>query len=176
MRALLILLLSAPLSLAQAQYPLGYQPYGGPYAAPAPRGPPISLARAMPDAHNAVRNSVGVPPLAWSAQLASVAQGWANHLIAARGFAHRPGNRYGENLYTISGGAASPSQVVSAWVGERRGYDIRSNSCAGVCGHYTQVVWRTTRSVGCGVATDAEREVWVCDYDPPGNYVGERPY
>jgi pathogenesis-related protein 1 len=176
MRYLVALLLLADLNSAQAQYPWWYQRYSGPYAAPAPGAPPVSLARAMLDAHNFVRGSVGVPPLVWSAQLASVAQDWANHLIAARGFAHRPGNRYGENLYAISGAAASPSQVVSAWVSERRGYDIRRNVCAGVCGHYTQVVWRTTRSVGCGVATDAERQVWVCDYDPPGNFVGERPY
>src|SRR5579872_2278495 len=102
-RLLIVLLLLAGLSSAQAQPPWGYVPYGGPYAAPAPRGPPVSLARAMLDAHNAARNRVGVPPLAWSAQLAAVAQDWANHLIAVRGFAHRPNNRYGENLYAISG-------------------------------------------------------------------------
>jgi pathogenesis-related protein 1 len=30
--------------------------------------------------------------------------------------------------------------------------------------------------VGCGVARSGRTEVWVCNYDPPGNYVGERPY
>jgi len=130
----------------------------------------------MLDAHNAVRARLGEPPLAWSPQLAAAAQDWANRLIRSGGFAHRPGNRYGENLYSISGGAASPRQVVDAWAGEARDYDIRSNRCAGMCGHYTQIVWRNTRSVGCAVATDAEREVWVCEYDPPGNVVGYRPY
>jgi len=177
MRALLLaLLLLATLSDAHAQYPWGYAPYGNPYPPPAPRGPPQSLARAMLDAHNAARRRVGVPPLNWSPQLAAVAQDWARYLMASRSFAHRPNNRYGENLYTISGAAASPAQVVASWADEVRGYDIRRNSCFGVCGHYTQVVWRATLSVGCGVATDAEREVWVCDYDPPGNYVGQRPY
>jgi pathogenesis-related protein 1 len=175
-RLLIALWCLVDLSSAQAQPPWGYAPYGGPYAAPARSGPPASLARAMLDAHNAARARVGVPPLAWSAQLAAVAQNWANHLIAARGFAHRPNNRYGENLYAISGGAASPARVAAAWVQEARGYDIRTNACAGDCGHYTQTVWRLTRLVGCGVATDAEREVWVCDYDPPGNFVGMRPY
>jgi uncharacterized protein YkwD len=177
-------------------WPPGYSGYGAPgypgYGAPgyssyrvpaAPSAPsyaanaaPASLARAIVDAHNAVRARVGDPPLVWSAQLAAVAQEWANRLIATATFAHRPDSRYGENLYSISGGAASPGQVVAAWADEGRGYDPNRNTCAGVCGHYTQIVWRATRSVGCGVATDPEREVWVCDYDPPGNVVGYRAY
>jgi uncharacterized protein YkwD len=130
----------------------------------------------MLDAHNAIRARVGVPPLVWSDQLADVAQDWANHLIATGGLSHRPNNRYGENIYTITGGAASPTQVVSYWAGEARGYDIRSNTCKGVCGHYTQIVWGKTRAVGCAVATDRRREVSVCNYDPPGNVVGYPPY
>ncbi|HVC62001.1 MAG TPA: CAP domain-containing protein [Acetobacteraceae bacterium] len=200
MRILLAALLLACTTSAQAQYPYGYpggrpygQPYGqspygqspygqptiAPYVPPAPaRGnlPPSSLAQEMLEAHNAVRAQVGDPPLAWSPRLAAVAQDWANHSIATGIFAHRPDNRYGENLYAITGGAASPVQVVAAWAAEARGYDLRGNTCTGVCGHYTQLVWRATRSVGCGVATDPEREIWVCDYDPPGNVVGYRPY
>ena len=43
------------------------------------------------------------------------------------------------------------------WAGEARGYDIRSNSCSGVCAHYTQIVWGTTLAVGCAVARSAPR-------------------
>jgi pathogenesis-related protein 1 len=130
----------------------------------------------MLEAHSAVRTRVGVPPLVWSDQLAEVAKDWAAHLIATGGLSHRPDNRYGENLYAISGGTVSPAQVVDFWAAEARGYDIRSNSCRGVCGHYTQIVWGKTRAVGCAVATDRRREVWVCNYDPPGNVIGYRPY
>ncbi|MEM6522020.1 MAG: CAP domain-containing protein, partial [Cyanobacteria bacterium P01_C01_bin.70] len=53
--------------------------------------------------------------------------------------------------------------VVAAWVAEKADYDYASNSCASgkVCGHYTQIVWRETTAVGCGVArnADATREV-----------------
>lgn len=181
---LLCVWLAVP-AVAWAQYPYGYAPYGGPYvprpyaAPPLPqsdRAPPASLSRAMLDAQNGVRARVGEPPLAWSPQLAAFAQDWANRLIVTRSFGHRPNDRYGENLYAVSGGAASPRQVVDAWTVEARDYDIRSNTCIGVCGHYTQIVWRTTRAVGCAIATDPEREVWVCEYDPPGNVVGDRPY
>jgi len=119
---------------------------------------------------------VGVPPLVWSDQLVQVAQDWAIHLIATGALSHRPNNRYGENIYAISGGHATPAEVVDLWAKEARGYDIRSNICSGVCGHYTQIVWAKTRAVGCAVARNPQREVWVCNYDPPGNVIGFRPY
>jgi pathogenesis-related protein 1 len=183
MRLLIALLILASTSSAQAQYPWaypqyrpGYPPYGAPHAPPIPGGSPTSLSQDMLAAHTAVRATVAVNPFVWSAQLAEVAQDWANHLIATGSFGHHPGNRYGENLYSISGGTASPAQVVGYWAEEVRGYDLRSNTCAGVCGHYTQIVWDKTRTVGCAVATDRQREVWVCNYDPPGNVIGYRPY
>jgi uncharacterized protein YkwD len=158
------------------QYRPGYPPYDERYVQPSQRRSPGSISQAMLDAHNAVRAEVGVPPLVWSGQLAEVAMAWANHLIATGSFEHRPSNRYGENLYAISGGTASPDQVVGYWADEARGYNLRSNTCVGVCGHYTQVVWNRTRALGCAVAADGRRQVWVCNYDPPGNVVGYRPY
>jgi hypothetical protein len=77
----------------------------------------------MLDAHNAVRARVGVAPLEWSVDLAGVAQDWANRLIATGGFGHRPNSQYGENVYAISGGIASPAQVVGYWAEEARGAD-----------------------------------------------------
>jgi pathogenesis-related protein 1 len=72
----------------------------------------------------------------------------------------------------------SAAEVVNLWVGEGRSYNRAANRCApgAVCGHYTQVVWRSTRRLGCAVAHCADSEIWVCNYDPPGNYVGHRPY
>lgn len=130
----------------------------------------------MLDAHNAVRSRVGVPPLIWSARLAATAQDWADYLIAAGVLIHSPNNSHGENIYAITGGTASPEDVVSAWAAEAARYSIGSNSCGGVCGHYTQIVWRATREVGCAVSTSPGRQAWVCEYDPPGNIVGFRPY
>jgi pathogenesis-related protein 1 len=127
-------------------------------------------------AHNAVRARLGIAPLAWSNRLAERSQDWADTLLARRQFAHRPNSTYGENLFEIRGATASPQQVVGAWAGESRDYDYKSNKCRGVCGHYTQIVWRDSKEVGCGLARGGGRQVWVCDYDPPGNWVGQRPY
>jgi len=138
--------------------------------------PRTTMAREIVDAHNVVRSRVGTAPLAWSDRLAGVAQEWANRLMANGQFAHSHNPNYGENLYEISGAAATPSLVVKAFADEVSDYDYRSNSCRGVCGHYTQVVWNDTKEVGCAVARGGRREVWVCEYYPPGNWVGRKPY
>lgn len=137
---------------------------------------PSSLARGTLSVHNAVRARVGVAPLAWSERLAARAQDWANTLLARKQFVHRPNSPYGENLFEITGATASAAQVVNAWAEESRAYDYKSNRCRSVCGHYTQIVWGATKEVGCAVARGGGREVWVCNYDPPGNWVGTRPY
>jgi uncharacterized protein YkwD len=135
-----------------------------------------SLSRDMLAGHNAVRARVAMPPLTWSDRLAARAQDWADTLLARKQFIHRPNSSYGENLFEITGAAASPAQVINAWAEESRNYNYAANRCTGVCGHYTQIVWRDTKEVGCAVARGRGREVWVCNYDPPGNWVGRRPY
>jgi pathogenesis-related protein 1 len=127
-------------------------------------------------AHNAVRATQSIRPLTWSDALAARAQDWANTLLARGEFIHHPKSPYGENLFEIDGATASPEQVVEAWVAESRDYDYPTNKCRKVCGHYTQIMWAASTKVGCGVARNSRREVWVCNYDPPGNYIGKRPY
>ncbi|HEY9889999.1 MAG TPA: CAP domain-containing protein, partial [Candidatus Obscuribacterales bacterium] len=141
-------------------------------------------------AHNAVRRTVGVSDLAWSAELATLAQDWAEVLLQSGQMRHRPASerdqgRIGENITSSqasgAGGALRhPQRAVKGWVDERADYDYATNPCTPgqVCGHYTQMVWADTDAVGCGVARNADqtREVWVCNYSPAGNFVGERPY
>ena len=134
------------------------------------------FARQMVRLHTEVRARVGVPPLTWSSRLAAVAANWADQLLARREFFHRPNSRYGENLFETTGAPAAPEDVIDAWASESRDYDYRSNRCRGVCGHFTQIVWRDTKEVGCAVARNRDREVWVCNYNPPGNWVGQRPW
>jgi pathogenesis-related protein 1 len=135
-----------------------------------------AYAVAMLNAHNVERARVGTPSLAWSEQLADRAHGWAVTLITRGTFVPRRDGVFGENLYEISGRSATPQDVVNAWASERAAYHYETNTCSGRCGHFTQIVWRDTKLVGCGVARGRSREIWVCNYDPPGNIVGERPY
>ena len=147
------------------------------HPAPEPtKGVPSSLARQMLAAHNDVRVRLKVPPLQWSSRLAAYAQEWGNTLLARGKFYHRPDSPYGENLFMIKNGRVEPAEVVSEWASESSSYNYRSNKCHGTCGHYTQLVWRGTQRVGCAVARGGRNEIWICNYDPPGNIVGQKPY
>jgi len=69
--------------------------------------------------------------------------------------------------------------LVQRWAAERADYDYAAGVCrvGKVCGHWTQVVWNNTRELGCGVAVCPDNgQIWVCHYNPPGNFIGERPY
>jgi hypothetical protein len=39
-------------------------------------------------------------------------------------------------------------------------------------GHYSQLIWRDTKEVGCAVARNRENDFLVCRYWPGGNWVG----
>ena len=129
-------------------------------------------------AHNAVRLEYGVAALSADVVLADTALEWSRQLSAdGCDLVHSEGE-YGENLYWTSA-TATPEEVVTAWASEVADYDLGTHTCAegAVCGHFTQVVWANTTTVGCGSAVCADGgEVWTCEYDPPGNYVGETPF
>ncbi len=135
-----------------------------------------ALAREALAAHNSERARVGANPLVWSDQLAAMAKGWAENLLTSGRFEHPARSEYGSNLFEITGSLARPSDVVRDWASESKYYDYTANTCRGVCGHYTQIVWNDTKKVGCAFARGGVRQVWVCEYDPPGNWVGKRPY
>jgi pathogenesis-related protein 1 len=135
-------------------------------------------------AHNEARDAAAptpdpaLPDLSWDEGLARVALDWS----AGCRFEHSMGET-GENL-AVANFDMPPADVVDAWFSEISDYDYASNTCADgkQCGHYTQLVWRDTTKVGCAVTECADVEgfgagrLWVCEYDPPGNWVGEQPY
>jgi pathogenesis-related protein 1 len=123
---------------------------------------------------------------------------------------HRPGSElvavdYGENLATFGGAGfgnrdgstpvnvSTALQAVDAWASEVmcwtygtiRGTEQCNMTCSVAlhsdgCGHYTQIVWRQSTQLGCGVATckngSRTQDIWICNYAPAGNFVGKAPY
>ncbi|TGZ36199.1 hypothetical protein CRM22_011400 [Opisthorchis felineus] len=59
-------------------------------------------------------------------------------------------------------------------------YNLEANTCTPgkTCLHYTQMVWAHSTLLGCGVTECPENgtTLFVCDYKPPGNYMGAKPY
>lgn len=142
---------------------------------------------AMVAAHNRWRAEVGVSGLRWSDTLADVAQGWADRLKSEGCAMYHSGNGYGENIYKASAlmwsdgrrdlQKKTPQQVTDSWGSEIKFYSYADNSCSGVCGHYTQVVWKDTKEVGCAMSVCGDNsQIWVCSYAPAGNVVGQKPY
>jgi uncharacterized protein YkwD len=162
---------------------------------PGPNAHSSRLPRSGKD-HNRIRSKHNLPPLAWSDSLASYAQEWANELADNKGckMEHRPSSGpfkqlHGENLYWASAiqwqdgrreaQDVNLRKVVDSWASEEQDYDYASNTCAPgkQCGHYTQIVWKSTTAVGCAFKQCSDKsQLWVCNYSPAGNYIGQKPY
>jgi pathogenesis-related protein 1 len=129
--------------------------------------------------HNKVRREVGVAPLKWSRSLAAFSQQWSDRLAKTScQMKHRSGHRYGENLFIGTHGRFRALDAAKAWESEKPLYDggVLTRSNWKPAGHYTQMVWRSTRRLGCGESMCKGMLIVVCNYDPPGNYIGQRPY
>lgn len=136
-------------------------------------------------AHNRERAVLGVPTLKWDAELAAGAQEWADFLATSGKFEHSPdiGSRRaeGENIWGGTRGAFGPESMVELWITEKAyfvGGVFPANSRSGRIqdvSHYTQLIWKDTTHVGCGVGRGAQEEILVCRYHSPGNIIGRRP-
>ncbi len=142
-----------------------------------PKGEKDNLV-GITDSHNEFRRLKNLPDLVWDDELADYANEWAMNLKKSRKckMKHRDKNKFGENLAWGKKSNFKAKDVVKMWHDEEANYNYANNSCKGVCGHYTQVVWKNSKKLGCAMAACGDEEVWVCNYDPPGNFVGQKPY
>jgi pathogenesis-related protein 1 len=133
-----------------------------------------AASSAFVEAHNRLRRKHCAPPLRWSAKVAASAQRWADHLRGrgCRVLEHSRG-AYGENLAAGTSGMLTPERVVEMWYAEKKDYPWRRGGFSMSTGHFTQVVWKETSDLGCAQAQCAGLDVWVCQYDRPGNVEGE---
>ena len=130
-------------------------------------------ATAILAAHNQVRATHCARPLAWSAALAATAQEWANSLRDSGCRFEHSQTAYGENL--AAGTRLSAANAVQLWTDEVTHYNYKRPGFSMKTGHFTQVVWSSSRSIGCGYSECQGMRLWVCHYDPPGNVMSLFP-
>uniref|UniRef100_G1KSX8 SCP domain-containing protein n=1 Tax=Anolis carolinensis TaxID=28377 RepID=G1KSX8_ANOCA len=118
----------------------------------------------------------------WDPELEAIAKDYATKCI----WEHNPDRgRRGENLFAMSGDL-DVKTIVESWYDEYQYYNMTTLTCeeGQMCGHYTQVVWANTERVGCEtvfcetltVLNDTDMHLVVCNYEPPGNVKGHKPY
>ncbi|CAM9131009.1 unnamed protein product [Ascophyllum nodosum] len=59
-----------------------------------------------------------------------------------------------------------------AWSSMNYVEEINASSVGGYGGHATQILWKSTKELGCALGYCGDRTYLVCQYNPPGNYVG----
>jgi pathogenesis-related protein 1 len=137
--------------------------------------------------------------------LIRVAQdGWATGHIPLP--AHRTELKYGENIAAWTGSRNQTAErAVALWLREKPVFDLLNAldsyrvgderpppASPGaqqprplIVGHYTQIIWRSTRHLGAAQlkfelvddrGTTRNYVAIICNYDPPGNRSGEKPY
>lgn len=156
-----------------------------------------NFAMTILEIHNRERALVGVPPLVWSDKLATDAKTWADNLATTHDFRHDTAHLgilgEGENLewgVFYLAGHPPTANLLDGWVNEKNYYQAwATNSLPKLAnwtnwfpGHYNQMVWNTTKEVGCatgftGLDPNNYRSVYlVCRYSPAGNMMGQTPY
>lgn len=122
--------------------------------------------------HNSYRAQHCVPALTWSKELTAAAQKWADNCLVMHDSKR---GHIGENL--AWGGDRSAASAVDAWYKEVNEYNYAKPGFASATAHFTQMVWKDTKQLGCAVSKCylGTVRLWVCRYGPTGNWAGKYP-
>jgi hypothetical protein len=135
---------------------------------------------------NEERESLGLAPLAWDSALAADAARYARQMAQTNIFRHSARSSRtipsGENLWMGSRGLYDYEVMVGSFLDEKRWFrrsgklpDVSVTGRWEDVGHYTQIIWRGTRKVGCALAEGQSYDYLVCRYYPAGNVFGRNP-
>jgi hypothetical protein len=108
-------------------------------------------------------------------------------MVHTNAFRHSHGGErdeeIGENLWMGTHRAYGYTAMLDAFMDERRAFvfkarfpDVSTTGNWEDVGHYTQMIWRGTRRVGCALGEGAQYDYLVCRYYPAGNVYGMSPF
>ncbi|WP_298466441.1 CAP domain-containing protein [uncultured Erythrobacter sp.] len=181
---------SAPIAAPSPTPSPSPSPSPTPTPTPTPTGGGTSsaqdrLLQSMLASHNQARAEVGTPDLVLDADLSRQALEYATEMARTGSFQHSPGSsrpNQGENLWAGTAGRFTHEEQAAGWIDEKQYYIhdrfpyVSSTGRWQDVGHYTQIIWRNTERLGCGIATGGNRDYVVCRYSPPGNVTGQFAY
>jgi uncharacterized protein YkwD len=126
--------------------------------------------------HNHFRSLHNTHPMIWNRTLQYSSQTWADKCV----FQHQSvGRAFGENLYALFGPQTRSYVLYDAaqlWYSEHKLYNYSNPVFSTSTGHFTQMVWKSSTSFGCGVSfCQSPLKMWfvVCRYFPAGNVIGD---
>lgn len=130
------------------------------------------------DTHNKYRAKHKAPALKYSASMAKEAQAWADKLASTGQMAHaspKERNNDGENIFYVFGQTElGGREAVDAWYAEIKDYDFDNDRFAGNTGHFTQVVWKSTKEMGIAYSRTDDGKIFVVGrYRPAGNFMSQ---
>ncbi|SOV06641.1 related to PRY1 - strong similarity to the plant PR-1 class of pathogen related proteins [Ustilago sp. UG-2017a] len=139
---------------------------------------PSGFASTILKLHNDYRARHSAPALVWDSTVASASASWA----AGCKWAHTPNNPYGQNIAAGTAPQFGATDSATMWYDEIKLYSFVSGAYSDATGHFTQMVWKSSTKLGCaikecsasqmGLGSSGTARYVVCNYDPPGNYLG----
>nr|XP_034990628.1 Golgi-associated plant pathogenesis-related protein 1 isoform X1 [Zootoca vivipara] len=130
-------------------------------------------------AHNDYRKKHGVPSLKLCKKLNREAQQYSEALASTRILKHSPessSGKCGENLAWASYDQ-SGCEVADRWYNEIKSYNFQSPGFSSGTGHFTAMVWKSTKKMGVGKAAASDGSTFVvARYEPAGNIVNPGHY
>lgn len=139
-------------------------------------------------AHNQARRNVNptarrMTLLVWDEEIAVTAIRWAENCYTNHDAGYK---RYAFGRFSVGQNLAWASYkmtwaaAIKLWEDEKTIFTFGGSNSFTAVGHYTQVVWDQTYTVGCGAAEckgpRGSIYYYVCNYGPAGNFDINNPY
>ena len=134
------------------------------------------LRQQLLTSHNKYRKNHQADKMTRNTEIEDIAQEYAEHLASIQGFVHSD-NKYkgqglGENIYWAYNIELTGEVVTKDWYSEIKNYDFSTPGFKQGTGHFTQVVWKSSKEIGCGFG-ESDGYYVVCNYYPAGNFHGQ---
>jgi uncharacterized protein YkwD len=137
-----------------------------------------SFEQSILSQHNQARTALGLGALRWDAALAAAANAYAASMAKTGKYEHSHHATQGENMWMGTQNYFSLNEMVGSWIIEQslaksgKFPNVTKTASWADVGHYTQIIWKDTLSVGCGIADGGGYSYFVCRYFPAGNVIG----